>query len=206
MAPPAEARNGIRWSAPPLGSSPVMRRIVRNLPAVAVAASIMLCLAVCGAWVRSYRVADCWFHAIRPADAVETTHLYYLGIARGRVKAYRTSISVGRDGRDEAFARFPMHQTVGPTEVDVGTPPGFAGSLGFALVSDRRLQARGIALPIWAVAAPLAIPPALALRRAWRRRVGRRRAARGVCGACGYDLRASPERCPECGVARAAVA
>ena len=52
--------------------------------------------------------------------------------------------------------------------------------------------------PYWSVVCVTAPLPAWWL---WRRRTERRRRRRGYCRACGYDLRASPDRCPECGTA-----
>jgi hypothetical protein len=54
--------------------------------------------------------------------------------------------------------------------------------------------------------APVAMTIALFLPLAWgvaalRRR---RRARAGICPSCGYDCRATPERCPECGAGRLA--
>lgn len=53
-----------------------------------------------------------------------------------------------------------------------------------------------IIVPYWALLIPLAILPLTGLRRLVIRA---RRKRRGQCLNCGYDLRQSPERCPECG-------
>jgi hypothetical protein len=45
----------------------------------------------------------------------------------------------------------------------------------------------------------------LALRRAWMRRLIQGRREEGQCLVCGYDLRESPNRCPECGARAPAV-
>jgi hypothetical protein len=55
-------------------------------------------------------------------------------------------------------------------------------------------------VPYWAVAILLAVLPLIAARRVV---VGWRRTRRGQCVRCGYDLRATPDRCPECGRAAA---
>jgi hypothetical protein len=53
--------------------------------------------------------------------------------------------------------------------------------------------------PFWALAGTLALASAMPfLLRVCRRA----RFHQGLCQNCGYDLRASPERCPECGTAR----
>ncbi|HEY8665191.1 MAG TPA: hypothetical protein VIL86_00940 [Tepidisphaeraceae bacterium] len=54
----------------------------------------------------------------------------------------------------------------------------------------------GITFPAWFLALLFAILPTLWLRR-WR--IVRRRNRLGLCQHCGYDLRATPDRCPECG-------
>jgi hypothetical protein len=70
--------------------------------------------------------------------------------------------------------------------------------LGFALVEGlfQGRSYRGIMLPCWFPVLLLSVGPAAWLVLALRQR---RRRKLGFCVKCGYDLRASPERCPECG-------
>lgn len=64
-------------------------------------------------------------------------------------------------------------------------------------------QSRVVSIPFWAPIALLSLPMiVLLVRRARERRLTRV----GLCRTCGYDLRASPDRCPECGAAVTAVA
>ena len=55
---------------------------------------------------------------------------------------------------------------------------------------------RGLAFPCWLPAITFGVVPALWIRATRHRR---RRERVGMCPQCGYDLRASRERCPECG-------
>lgn len=55
--------------------------------------------------------------------------------------------------------------------------------------------------PFWVLAVAFAAGPSIRAARHWRRR---HRRTFGLCPACGYDLRATPDRCPECGAVPAA--
>jgi hypothetical protein len=96
--------------------------------------------------------------------------------------------------RDARYARFGFAAYAGPFILYANTGTSMEGSV------------RGIIVPYWLPVILLAILPARLLRRsigAYRARRGRRfqrehAPGPGLCRRCGYDLRATPDRCPEC--------
>jgi len=73
------------------------------------------------------------------------------------------------------------------------------GFLGFSLTLNSNPTRKIISffIPIWLFVLIAAIPLLRRLARIW---VARERARTTRCPACGYDIRSTPGRCPECGV------
>src|SRR5947207_11639389 len=79
-------------------------------------------------------------------------------------------------------------------------PDVWAG-FGCKFQTVQKTQFRLLLAPHWFVSLLFALLPAQRLRSHLRTR---RRKSLGQCLQCGYDLRASPDRCPECGTERPA--
>ena len=79
----------------------------------------------------------------------------------------------------------------GPSWLGVG-----AGAFNTGTASNPNSRIRFLLIPYWLVVALTAAPVTV-----WvlGQRKRRRRCAGGLCLRCGYDLRATPDRCPECG-------
>jgi hypothetical protein len=172
---------------------------VNRLGFVIVAVSLLLFVAVAAMWVRSYWRADGLVHARPGRQSGVWSHsgrLMFDTVGDDDVPVWpgwRAALHGW-----EHFAD-PIDE---PPFIDhpAAAPRGLLGfkwaSVGATGMLTRRVTT--IAIPFWSIALLLSLPPLLAAARAVRRRTLRRK---HICVTCGYDLRASRERCPECGTA-----
>jgi hypothetical protein len=94
--------------------------------------------------------------------------------------------------------------TLSVVTADLPRSPPEPAKAGFIHVRDSKgtskQNAWRIGLPIWSVALGFASWPGISTFRWWRQRNRQRSKGAGFCRRCGYDLRATPSRCPECGL------
>jgi hypothetical protein len=173
-----------------------LRTFRRRLFASVSVLSLICCLVTAGLWVRSYWREDAIFVFCDPWFGDHDGLLF--SSASGRI--------YGAYAIEETTSRYPSFS------VDYSD----ATSIPYVtkLTVQHRVLGAGISLgggPAtnsgyglrWAFilphAAACAAFGALPVAWAWRFERTRRRRFAGLCLNCGYDLRATPERCPECG-------
>ncbi|MDB5172858.1 MAG: hypothetical protein JWN51_1631, partial [Phycisphaerales bacterium] len=160
------------------------------------ALSLLLCAATCVLWVRSYRLSDQldWdggWRSVRSAQGQIVVGLF-LADRSGHPAEFHGL----RYQRDEAFRPFNylLILSLEPGDTNLSWERG-----GFAWYSRR--TARGVmyvlaVAPFWSAAAATAVLPLGWTTLRWRSRLRRGRKGLGLCPSCGYDLRATPNRCP----------
>jgi hypothetical protein len=163
-----------------------MKRRLLNLLTIL---PLLLCVAVVALWVRSFHYSHtlCWVRENAPGDRFTATHLM---VARGSLHAgVRRWGATGADARPED--RPGLHHEIAlPWHLDVNR-------LGFGAGAYGSHPGGWTAMPLWLVAVVAAAPTA-ARTLMWKRR-RLRKPPGGLCLRCGYDLRATLGRCPECG-------
>jgi hypothetical protein len=104
-------------------------------------------------------------------------------------------LGTGAGGTGALFLLAPWPPALAPP---ANPPTGPYQFLAYS-VGTTGERTRVVIFPFWLAVLLMAMPTAWALLAESRARRRRWRARHGCCNNCGYDLRASPERCPECG-------
>jgi hypothetical protein len=175
--------------------------------------SLVLFLATAGLWLASwYGPVEFRFHLKLPYSPWQRQEA--AGVARGVVYMEHYWIPVTKEGGWEHVPwGFSPPYGLGGIPTWVETAERFGRSLlGFGYANGNYLYLpvlsgganvafRGCFFPIWTLLLLFAAMPSVA---AMKIRRERRRRSLGQCIYCGYDLRATPEKCPECGRANGA--
>jgi len=170
---------------------------VRSLPRIVwnglVALSAVLCLATAALWVRSYWRIDSvdWQKLERkndPTGDLGGGDDIYFSIDAWDVWG---SLTV-RWGQRWVQSGLPQ------TTWEFGSQPAQPDhpEMSFDCDFDPQRREGYVIVPIWILMACMMVLPAITVFGIARRR---RRQRRGRCRVCGYDLRATPDCCPECG-------
>jgi hypothetical protein len=173
-----------------------MKRFLGMLLSAIAVLSLVLCVAVAVLWVRSYEIADggLWTRTWAAGSTYGYTQ-YRMDSVKG---SFGVAIAGNQSSRAVSSGGFRW-EPINAASVYLPTESRY----GFYYHSNTSgtFWFRSLFVPHWLIVLLFAaLPAAQSARIIARRR--RRHLANRVCTECGYDLRASPERCPECGTSR----
>ena len=181
--------------------------MTRRLLNFVMVSSLLLAAALAALWVRSYWRADSLMAWNTRGRLAAESRVGYLAVERSGIYGDAPGVHWLSDRVNPAalerrgMRAFVVHSFMG-FYYSRDVRPGANVQL-FPELVDRGLRPPAGALrrdwwtaPFWAVCPFVAAPGLLIFRSRYRHR---RRRIRGLCRSCGYDLRASRERCPECG-------
>jgi hypothetical protein len=169
----------------------VKRRVLNALAGL----SLILALATGGLWGRSYWVGDIFIERNGSWNAGNCPGVIYLQWTAPANLQWTAPDSSARKARDGwTWLKITPNSNL----FDVSVLPGGVKFAGFSYVRSTMPSKRFllIAFPHWSLLLALAILPTL---RGWQLLRARHRRSENLCRTCGYDLRATPDRCPECG-------
>lgn len=163
-----------------------MRRRLFNLIATL---SLLLWLVALAWWLWAPGRAEREFHAGRHRYTLRTTRTtLWLDVSEGQWSP---------DGRD--WDPPPGKHYRLPVGRRQKLPGGFEYERS-AATDPKQVSELYLFIPWWFLLTALAVlPTAWAVGKAVRRARARRQAGLNFCPRCGYDLRATPDKCPECG-------
>jgi RNA polymerase subunit RPABC4/transcription elongation factor Spt4 len=194
-----------------------MRRFGQWVFNLLAAASLLLCVVTVGLWVRSESTLNDW--------TWQTTHVSFVtqqDVVSNRGHLFFDRIELPDFGPQPPWppgvaakvgqitiTPLPLEHRSRRSEKHVQNLDMISGRsieshnlLGFLVIIDNEEQELSryafISVPYWGIVVGSIALPTIWVGR-WLHR--RRRRQFGLCLNCGYDLRATPDRCPECGKA-----
>ena len=179
----------------------MLRRLFIFLSAL----SLLVCVVLVALWVQSYRrPVFLYYDWLENGDKVEARSVHFTsGNGIGGITMDRTIADDPRVGVEWQQATQPRgwqnFKSTPPT-----SPAAISDGFRLRVVDQKNIRLglsiwiRGFRMPYWFATVLAAVLPAACV-------IFRRRTKKGHCRACGYDLRATPDRCPECGAVPKAV-
>ena len=134
-----------------------------------------------------------WLAAISLLLCVATVTIGFLTVNRPQ------SIGIGSDQDTIYLSSWKGWISLDEFSHNAGDSIYPTDSAGMRMAKFVKWHKRHFQLHHWVAALCLAVVPSYWIVVAPKRRREQKRSLAGLCVKCGYDLRATPDRCPECG-------